>query len=44
MLFRSPGENREFDDDDAAITGLSQIGDILYARSQGEIHAFKMRA
>lgn len=40
----APGENREFDDDDAAITGLSQIGDILYARSQGEIHAFKMRA
>ena len=40
----APGENQDFDDDDTAITGLSQIGDILYARSQGEIHAFKMRA
>ena len=32
------------DDDEADITGLSQIGDILYERRSGEIHAYKMHA
>lgn len=45
------GEDDGYDDDatatvdgPAAVTGLAQIGDILYERHEGRIHAYKMRA